>query len=160
MIRRFVATNLLLLLAAVGCHRYRPAEPDAVSRGAQVRVRLTDEGQESLARRTVRFERELEGRLHRVGPDSLWIVSSRGNRRAVTSTAATIRDTLAIPRGHVNGLDREEVSVLRTAGIIGAGAAGIGIFAATSVTDPGGSDAPREPGDSGEATISIPLSIP
>lgn len=160
MIRRFVAAHLLLLLGAVGCHQYEPAEPETVSRGAQVRVRLTQEGQESLARRTVRFERELEGSLLRVGPDSVWVVSPRGNRSAVSSTAATIRDTLAIPRGHVSALDREEVSVLRTAGIIGAGAAGIGIFAATSVTDPGGSDAPREPGDSGEAAISIPLSIP
>lgn len=160
MIRRYVVAHLLLLFVASGCHQYHPAEPEAVSRGSDVRVRLTEEGRESLAGRTVRFERELEGSLLRVGPDSVWIVSPRGNRSSVSSPSGLIRDTLALARNHVEAVEEREIDVLRTAGIIGGGVVGVGIFAATTVTEPSGIGPSGNPNDSGEAGISIPLSIP
>lgn len=160
MIRRLATSLLLITVVTVGCRQYHPAEPRSVARGSEMRVRLTAEGQKSLAQRTVRFERELEGSLLRARSDSVWIVSPRGGGSSASSPAATIRDTLALPRAHIETVEKEETSVLRTAGLIGGGAVGIGIVALTTTTTPQGTGSDPESGDSGEASISIPISIP
>lgn len=158
-----IARHLTGLLTAVlllaGCHVYRPAEPEVAGRNSEVRVRLTEAGAESLAARTSRFGQSVKGRLLEVGPDSLHVASPRGGLPA-GDPASAIVDTLAIPRAHVTSLQRRELDALRTAGLIGAGVAGVALTAGVTGTSQSGSQGPVEPGDQGEASISIPLPLP
>lgn len=157
-VRRLTGFLTVVVLLA-GCHVYRPAEPDPTHRGSDVRVELTAPGAESLAERTPRFGESVEGTLLEVGPDSLRVVSPRGGTPAGNASAA-ILDTLAIPRAHVMRMERREVDALRTAGLIGGGLAGVALAAGATSSSQSGSQGPTEPGDQGEAAISVPVPLP
>lgn len=141
---RASATLLVVLLAAStwGCYTYSAVPgsqvPDA---GSLVRVQLTEEGAETL--RTGRSgSSDIFGRVRRTNADSvtLSVRTSAGDR---VDALGVNRDSVIVALSSVTEWRRQELSVLRTAGLV-AGVAGVAVMTTQVFVSGGGAE--RESG--------------
>lgn len=156
-LRRLSAAGLALSILAA-CQTFQPLEPtDPTSPGlgSTVRVELADAERRSTAGWRVTEAERLEGRVVRAGPDTLVLsVPSRIDG----SRASGFRDTLAVPRSLITGMEQQRLSVVRsaalTAGLV------VGTFLLLQLELTSGGQGPVGPGNGGTEAIVPALPLP
>lgn len=156
-LRRLSAAGLALSILAA-CQTFQPLEPtDPTSPrlGSTVRVDLADAERRSTAAWRVTDAERLEGRVVRAGPDTLVLsVASRIDGRQ----DSRFRDTLAVPRALITGMEQQQLSVARsaalTAGLV------VGTFLLLQLELTSGGQGPTGPGNGGTEAIVPALPVP
>ncbi|MGZ8456889.1 MAG: hypothetical protein ACXWZ4_09855 [Gemmatirosa sp.] len=113
--RRGVAVGALAVHTLLaGCYAHVPAAPGSVAPGARVRVALTDAGAQALASAVGTGVRGVEGRVVRLGGDTLVLSANRLLTTADVDVAWAGAD-LALPAAWRQGVERRRLSGGRTA---------------------------------------------
>jgi hypothetical protein len=147
---RFVPALWLALTgwSLSACYRYVPVTSDTTPMTGEGRVLLTDAGTVAMQSRLGTGVREIDGRIVRLGADSVIMSVSQ----TVTSTRERFTQqgvTVAIPRPLVQSVQQQTFSRSRTAALTAVTAAVISIalratsgFGFTGSGEPGGSVQP------------------
>jgi len=136
-------TSLMMALVVllVGCSQWVPAAIGTVPIGAEVRLRLSDDGADSVEESTGTRRSEVSGELLRWAEDVM--VSAQAG--AVNSG---LRQRVILDVDQIVGIDRREANATRTRLLIGGLAVGIGttlILTVKSLVE-GGSPVPTQLG--------------
>lgn len=136
----------VLLLFAVACYHYIPAEPGDVTPGAQVRARLTDAGADAMRPYFGRGVHRVDGPL--VGWDDNGVslaVQTQLSRPGFPPT--TVADTIHLSADNVDVLERQVIDVPRTglAALCVVAAATAAVFATRSFGGSTKEQPPPEP---------------
>jgi hypothetical protein len=103
----------VLLLFAVACYHYIPAEPGDVTPGDQVRARLTSAGAQAMRSYFGPRVNNVDGPLVRWDDNGVsLLVETYVTRPGFPAT--TVADTVRLPPGQMEALERQVVDVPRT----------------------------------------------
>lgn len=128
---RFVlpALALSVALASVsGCYNYVPTEVGVVSPGEDVRLRVSREGGEELARTIESSEIQLEVSGQFEGLEQGSVLLRVPVVRDPTGLRPAIQQVVRLPEADVLTVDRRELSVGKTAALVGIGAGAVGFL--------------------------------
>ena len=141
------------LLLASGCYNYVPTEVGAVPPGEDVRVQVTRAGAEEFARITASNELRVEVRGEYEGLQNGTLFLRIPVVRDPTGLRPPIQQVVRLPEAEVLAVDRRQLSVGKTAALVGVGVGAVG-FLITQVFEVF-SDSGRDP-DDGDLSL-IPL---
>lgn len=123
-VRRSLA--LLALVALAACHNYVPVTVDRLERPDRVRVHLSVAGSYELLDLTANDVIEIEGEVVRWDEASLvlsaWWLVARGGLEFRGQG-----ETVVVQREHIAAIEERRISALKTAALVGLGAAAMGI---------------------------------
>ena len=148
-----VLTLSAALVSAPACYNYVPTEIGAVPPGGDVRLRVSRAGGEELARIIESNEIQMEVSGQYEGLQQGSVLLRIPLVRDPTGARPAIQQLVRLPAAEVLTVDRRELSVGKTAALVGAGAAATTylLYAVFDVfSDPG------RPGENVEITL-IPL---
>lgn len=115
---RPVATVLLLASALNGCYSYVPSRTGIGGPGSRVRVYLTEPQSVRLTEISANDVVRITGEVVRADSSDLvlsaWLLNSRSGYEHVGRG-----ETVAVPRRNVQAVDRNTLSAVRTAGLVG-----------------------------------------
>ncbi|MDP2497276.1 MAG: hypothetical protein Q8W44_04700 [Candidatus Palauibacterales bacterium] len=143
----------VLAVSTLGCYSYVPLEDGAPEAGQEVRIEVAEAMGEPA--------RTYSGRILRIEGETV-VLSQNIARSAAERGTVTSDQVVRVRRSRIRSVERQEISFWKSAALIGGGgvAATIGLAALagefSSDVDTGGGDDT----DSGEASISIPFSLP
>lgn len=137
-----------LLLVATGCYSYSPVENRSVEAGDEVRIRVSEEGRED--------PRVYTGRVTRLASDSLVLSVPVARTPGQATTRRDRGRTVSIPADRVSGVERQEFSFWKSAGLIAAGGAASSLLLAELAGTTDQSDRSSGDEDSGEFVV-IPI---
>lgn len=123
-----VLTLSAVLVSAPACYNYVPTEVGAVPPGEDVRLRLSREGGEDLARTLESNEIRVEVSGQYEGMEQGSVLLRMPVVRDPTGARPEIQQLVRLSQLDVLTVDRRELSIGKTAAIIGAGAAGVGLL--------------------------------
>lgn len=134
---RPIAAALLAALALSGCYSYVPTQ-EVPGRGARVRVRLSQPQDVRLTEITANDVMMINGEVVRANSDTLvlsaYLLQSRSGYENFGRG-----ETAFVPRENIVGLFENRISVIRTAGLMGAVAL-LGVVVGVALNNAGGSD--------------------
>lgn len=137
----FLATTLLLQ----GCYSYAPVRGEFPAQGSRVRVQLSEPQDVRLAQITANDVVRINGEVVRADTGSLllstWFVQSRSGYENIGQG-----ETAVIPRRNIVSVEKNQLSLVRTAGLLGV-AMLLGVLIRGAVDDPSGT---RTPGGNGQ----------
>lgn len=140
----------VLIVSTLGCYSYVPLEDGGPEAGQEVRVRVGEAVGEPA--------RSYRGRILQVNPETV-VLSQAMARSPGEQGGVADGQVVRIERSRIEDVERQEVSVWKSAGIIAAGGAaatlGLAALAGEFRTDTGGGSGDDR--DRGEAAITIPL---
>lgn len=133
------------LVSASACYNYVPTEVGVVSPGEDVRLRVSREGGEELARTIESNEIQLEVSGQFEGLERGSVLLRIPVVRDPTGLRPAIQQVVRLPEGDVLTVDRRELSVGKTAAVVAVGAGAVGflltqVFEVFDDTDPDGDD--------------------
>lgn len=151
---RSLAAGVSCLLLA-GCYSYTPVDLDSVQPPQRVRAFLSPAGATRVEPLLNESRQVLTGELVEIDSDSVSLdVPSGYIERGMRTERLTQR--LLFPRTELLGLQRRELDRVRTAGIVSAAAAAVGLVIYRVLTDEsGGTTTPPPGGGPPEARIPI-----
>lgn len=156
---RIVRKPLAALLTAVvtGCYTYTPVDPGSPDAGSTVRVTYEVERGSGDGSGDLGMSRRMTGRLLEVGADSL-VLTTPVVQTLRDGTTTHAEDQVSIPRSAVRQVERRDTDLLKSAGLVTAGAvgAGLAILAITGAVDSESGDTPPDDID-GPGQALLPL---
>lgn len=117
-----------VLVSASACYNYVPTEVGVVSPGEDVRLRVNREGGEELARTIESNEVRLEVSGQFEGLEQGSVLLRVPVVRDPTGQRPSIQQVVRLPEGDVLTVDRRELSVGKTAALVGIGAGAVGFL--------------------------------
>lgn len=142
-------TTSLCFALLTGCYAYVSPDGDVSPAGTQVRLHLSDDGRQSVARQSyLAGAATLQGRIIRSTDDVMVIAIARPAREPFRE-GSTARDTVRISESHVRSLQEKQLRTGPTAGLFGGIAVGIGLITFLALESQGGGS-PGGGGDGGQ----------
>ena len=143
-----VRVTLVLVLAIMvsGCMRWVPARIGEVPIGADVRLRLSEEGVEQLAALTGAVRQDVSGQLLQWDQE---VMVSAALETAGTGLGNSLRQRFVVDQDNIVGVDVQELDRTRTGIFVGSVAVAAGFAIVWVVTNLRGTAAPTQPPTTG-----------